>query len=268
MKPYGNSTSQTVFPGMGAWAIIALVALPILPHFLNDIYIVVLNETYLSRTPVNGNWTLQPGLAGKWLMWTLDFTVYLTLPVAALWFFLRKGWFSWEAFDFRTENLGRNAMLGLLLFAAIWMVAFIKAVYLDPLLRPLLPKYGYGGFFFQPRDGWLLFLLMSVYLGLAAGFLEEFLYRSFLIRSLERLGLPAVGAGAVSVIVFTGIHAVAGAPILVLSFAVGIVFTAIYLRTRNIVPLVAAHSAIDIFWASGYEDKFVGFLIKLPLFGG
>ena len=102
---------------MGAWAIIALVALPILPHFLNDIYIVALNETYLSRTPVNGNWTLRPGLAGKWLMWTLDFTVYLTLPVAALWFFLRKGWFSWEAFDFRTENLGRNAMLGLLLFA-------------------------------------------------------------------------------------------------------------------------------------------------------
>ncbi|MEE8434312.1 MAG: CPBP family intramembrane glutamic endopeptidase [bacterium] len=109
---------------------------------------------------------------------------------------------------------------------------------------------------------------MFVYLGLAAGFLEEFLYRSFLIRSLERLGLPAVGAGAVSVIVFTGIHAVAGAPILVVAFGVGIVFTAIYLRTRNLVPLVAAHSAIDIFWASGYEDKLAGYLLKLPPFAG
>ena len=109
---------------------------------------------------------------------------------------------------------------------------------------------------------------MSVYLGLAAGFLEEFLYRSFLIRSLERLGLPALGAGAVSVVVFTGIHAVAGAPILVVAFGVGIVFTAIYLRTRNILPLVVAHSAIDIFWVSGLEAKFSVVLMKLPPFAG
>ena len=138
---------------MGAWAIIALVALPILPHFLNDIYIVYLHETYVIPALVNGSWVNRAGMAGKWLMWTLDFTIYLTLPVTAVWYFLRKGWFSWEAFDFRTENLGRDAMLGLFLFAAIWIVAFFKAVYLDPLLRPLLPRYGYASFFSGPRTG-------------------------------------------------------------------------------------------------------------------
>lgn len=254
--------SQTLFPGLPGWAVVALALLAILPHYLNDFYIVYLNKAYVTYLRVDGRWVLQSLRIGKWVMWTLDLAVYLTLPVLALWLYVRKGWFSWQAFDFPTERPGKDILIGLLLFAALWLAFFFKAFQWDPWLRDLVPRAGYFAFFYTPRDGWLPYILMSLYLGLAAGFLEEFLYRSFLIRALERAGLATWQAGVASVVLFVFIHAVAGAHLWVGALLAGTVFTLYYIRYRNIVPLVTAHAAIDIAWISGLGDRLAGPLAR------
>ena len=242
--------------------IILLAVVVVIPHFLNDGYIIYLNRAFANWYRVDGRW-ISDLTIGKWVMWVLDFLVYLSLPVCALYYYIRRGWFSWRAFDFHTDHLGRNVLSGLVLFAVVWFLALYKAVNWDPTLRELFPFWGYYAFFYKRGDGVILWLLMSIYLGLAAGFLEEFLYRSFLIRTLERIGLSSIKAAGIAVLVFTAIHFGKGAHILLLAFAVGVVFTMIYLRKRNILPLVVAHSALDIFWISGYEERFAGWLLKL-----
>ena len=236
-----------------------LAALVILPHYLDDIYLVYLNKTYVSWRQVDGRWQATLGI-GKWVLWAWDFAVYLTLPVLALVFYGRKGWVSWNALDIKTTHLAGNFAFGMALFAGIWGVAFFKALYLNPWLNKLLPRFGYSAFFYKPEDGLVVYALMAIYVGLAAGILEEIVYRSFLIRTLERVGLSPWQAGGVALVVFTLIHASSGAATLVVALFAGGVFTVVYLVRRNILPLIVAHSAIDIFWVSGYDGKLFFFL--------
>ena len=69
-----------------------------------------------------------------------------------------------------------------------------------------------------------------------------------------------------AVVLFTLIHASQGAATMVTALVVGSVFTAIYLRQRNIFPLIVAHSSIDVFWVSGYDEAL--FLYLKPYFHG
>ncbi len=254
-----------LFPGLSAGVVVGLVALVILPHFLNDIYLVYLNKTYVVWHQVDGRWAATLGI-GKWVMWAWDFAVYLTLPILALVFYGKKGWVSWSALDLKTTHLAGNFAFGIALFAGIWGVMFLKALYLNPWLNTLLPQFGYYAFFYKPDEGLLVYLVMAIYIGFAAGILEEIVYRAFLIRTLERVGLSPWQAGGVALVVFTLIHASSGAATLVVALFAGGVFTLVYLVRRNIFPLIVAHSAIDVFWVSGYDERL--FLFLKPLFLG
>ena len=140
----------------------------VLPHYLNDIYLVYLNKTYVNWHQVDGKWQATLGI-GKWVLWAWDFAIYLTLPVLALVFYGGKGWVSWNALDIKTTHLARNFAFGMALFAGIWGVAFFKALYLNPWLNKLLPRFGYPAFFYKPEDGLVVYALMAIYVGLAAG---------------------------------------------------------------------------------------------------
>ena len=257
--PSSPPPEPPLFAGLSAGVVVGLAALVILPHYLDDIYLVYLNLAHVSWHQVDGKWQATLGI-GKWVLWAWDFAVYLTLPTLALVFYGRKGWLSWSAFDIKTTHLAGNFAFGMALFAGIWGVMFFKALYLNPWLNSLLPRFGYSAFFYRPEDGLVVYALMAIYVGLAAGILEEIVYRSFLIRTLERVGLSPWQAGGIALVVFTLIHASSGAATLVVALFAGGVFTVVYLVRRNILPLIVAHSAIDIFWVSGYDGKLFFFL--------
>ena len=259
-----ESESEKMFPGLKPGIIVVLALLVILPHYLNDIYIVYLNKAFVTWAQVDGRWIVADLAIGKWVIWLLDLIVYLSLPVLALFLFWKRGWLPWRCFDLKTTNLVWNFLFGIVLFVCLWCVMFYIAVTFHPWLDKLLPRYGYSPFFYKREDGWLPFILVSVYLGLAAGFLEEFVYRSFLIRTFERIGLETENAGVVALVLFTLIHASQGAATMVTALVVGGVFTVIYLRQRNILPLIVAHSSIDVFWVSGYDEAL--FLYLKPFF--
>ena len=96
--------------------IIGLLAIVILPHYLN--------KTFLYWHDLDGRLQQRVLPGGKWIMWSLDLLVYLTLPVLALWYYVRRGWFQWAAFDFKTAGWPRSVLIGLAMFAGIWGMSF------------------------------------------------------------------------------------------------------------------------------------------------
>ena len=251
-----------IFADLKKRQILLILALLVAPHFLNDVYIVTLNRFFVHWPGVPG--VGRPELSvGRWVMWALDFAVYLCWPVGVLWWCARRGWLRWRHLDLGWDEPGSYIFQGLLLFAGIWLLAYFKALWLDPFLRPLMPRYSYDPFFYSPKDGLLLYGVMTGYLALGAGLLEEIIYRSVLIRGLERLGWSTPLAAGTALAAFVLIHLSAGAPIMVVSLLVGAIFTWLYLNTRNITPLVVAHTAIDVMWISGGDSRLFSFLSRL-----
>jgi len=243
------------FAGLERRAICWLLALPILPHYLNDIYLVLLHRWYVRPVTVGGAVRPMASTEGIWWMWSLDFVVYLGIPLVIMWHYARRGWFPWAAYGFRPGQWLPGIAVGLGLALLGWLPMALAHQHWGDWLGGLLPHVSYAPFFVGKKAGVLAWLLVSLYIALGAGFLEEYLYRAFLIRGLERVGLRPWQAGGVAIVVFVFIHAVAGVYVWLVALWVGLVFTVYYIRFRNIYPLVVAHVAIDLFWASGLEGR-------------
>ncbi|HJW96064.1 MAG TPA: type II CAAX endopeptidase family protein [Thermoanaerobaculia bacterium] len=107
----------------------------------------------------------------------------------------------------------------------------------------------------------MLFTLIVV-----AGFGEETFFRGWMFERIGKL-IGNIGALLVSTTLFAAAHySVQGATGTEQAAITGLVFGAIYLRTRSLVPLMAAHAAFDltayalIYW--NYETKVAGLLFK------
>ncbi len=86
-----------------------------------------------------------------------------------------------------------------------------------------------------PRDFWLLLALYPVW-----GFAQQFLVQGVFHENLLRLGVPAFWAIAATTLVFAFAHHPASR-LMYISTAGGLVFSVLFARFHNIVPLGIAH---------------------------
>jgi membrane protease YdiL (CAAX protease family) len=172
-------------------------------------------------------------------------TVLLSLGVAT-WRLTRRS-SNWSAL-----GLNRPASLVRALAAAVgWTVAaFVVAgcaltVAVSALHWPALDASRYGNLSGNlPR----LTLLLAV-AWTSAAFGEELLFRAFLITRLEALLGSSRGATrlavAIQAVLFGCAHAFQGPTGMLTSFAIGLLFGAVYARGRNLWPIIIAHGLID-----------------------
>lgn len=82
---------------------------------------------------------------------------------------------------------------------------------------------------------------LAVAFGLAAGYREEFFFRSYMLRRLDQMGFPVPLSVAASTILFCAGHAYQGPLGIATAAALGVLFAAVYLRRRNLHVVAVAH---------------------------
>ena len=113
----------------------------------------------------------------------------------------------------------------------------------------------------EPIRGNLSLLIYSILIGwITAAFLEEFVFRAFLIKSLEILlgknSLATVSAVMISSLAFGLIHAYQGFSGILITGTIGLIFSIAYiLNGRRIWPLILVHGLVDtIFLVNFYNS--------------
>jgi membrane protease YdiL (CAAX protease family) len=133
----------------------------------------------------------------------------------------------------------------------LWAIAFLLAANLIlSALAWLLAQIG------LPMPGELAFLIPSdpagkavwVAVSFTAGFCEEIAFRGYLMTRLRLLGrfqswvIPVV----ISSVAFGACHAYQGWPGFIVISVYGLLFAALYLRTKRLWPVIIAHSLQDL----------------------
>ena len=82
---------------------------------------------------------------------------------------------------------------------------------------------------------------LAVVFGLAAGYREEFFFRSYMLRRLEQMGSPLPLSVAASTLLFSAGHYYQGPLGLATSAALGVLFASVYVRRRSLHVIAIAH---------------------------
>jgi len=109
-----------------------------------------------------------------------------------------------------------------------------------------------GQGFFQyksivPESG-ILYFAVTIYLGLSAGLVEEFLFRGLLYRAFSGFRHSLALFLVILPILFSLVHWENGLAKLASTYIVGIFMAIAYLGLRNLWPLVAGHIFTDLVW--------------------
>lgn len=97
-------------------------------------------------------------------------------------------------------------------------------------------------------------LVLGIVGAITAGVTEEILYRGYPIERLTDAGYHPLTAGALTWAVFSLAHAGSGYPVgnLVQISLASLLITAVYVRTRSLVPVVLGHIAVDVVGVLAY----------------
>lgn len=82
---------------------------------------------------------------------------------------------------------------------------------------------------------------LAVAFGIATGYREEFFFRSYLLQRFQELGLSSRVAVAISTALFCLGHLYEGILALVLAAVLGVLFSVVYLRRRNLHVIALGH---------------------------
>ncbi|HNT28711.1 MAG TPA: CPBP family intramembrane metalloprotease [bacterium] len=149
---------------------------------------------------------------------------------AAAGYYAHRRGFSWKDMGFTAQGLPRSLLYNLLLMA---IAAGVIVLIAGPRLfdAPRMPR----------ATHW--FPLFYIFLSCPA---QEFLYRGLLFGLMERAGLrhPALLI-LLTAATYASMHILFHKPLIVpLTFAIGLVWGALYWRVRNLWGLIAAHIAL------------------------
>ncbi|MEM9313508.1 MAG: type II CAAX endopeptidase family protein [Pseudomonadota bacterium] len=167
------------------------------------------------------------------------------LPLIAATLFLRREGLAWRELVFG-RRLSFLAIFGFTLLAlagglGLEMVAGLSMHALG------LPEADISAFsrLVEGNLGMYLWMLIPVAWGSAA-IGEELLVRGFMQHRLTGMTGPLLGA-FLQALIFGLAHFYQGITGIVTTFAIGFAFGLVYLRSRNLLPLIVAHGLIDTF---------------------
>ncbi len=163
------------------------------------------------------------------------FPAYRLLVGGTLWFmiFVPAAWLVYAALAVRADSAVLKewgVRLDNLPSASCWIAPFFLVALAGMVAYRLWQGWTAPGLSF-----WIVFLLYPVW-----GLAQQFLVQAMVARNLRRLGLPAWGVAALVGVAFGLVH-VFHPELAVLCAAAGIVWTGLFLKTPNIIPLALAH---------------------------
>lgn len=127
----------------------------------------------------------------------------------------------------RWSDVPRGVGVGVLTFAVVIP------------LQLLLSGTGSGGFTWQFTNPALIPLVVVA--TLAAAYREEVFFRAYALTRLETLGVKPIPAAAVASVAFGLGHVYQGVAGFVVAFAIGLVMSGIFLRTRSLHAIGIGH---------------------------
>jgi len=208
--------------------LLKFLVLGLTPFFINN----WLNE-YLVDNPV--------------IFWILDVFAWVILPASIAFILIRK-----HGMSFRDVGLG-NPFTGMKESLRLINVAVIATVVLFfshrvaftglSVFFPDQPTFSYQTMI--PGDGNTRYLVIC-YFAITAGIVEEFYYRGLLLRVVRCFDAKDSLYLLVSPILFALAHWEQGLAGVGASWVFGVLACIVYLRLRNLRPLITSHIVIDL----------------------
>ena len=186
--------------------------------------------------------------------WSFDLFKFLVLPVASLLWLARASLVGPAQYGLTANpkyySLVRYAGLVACVVAALYLISFeVVGSFAWKLFGQPEPDFFYKDM--APSGAFRLPVVL--YLAITAGLFEEIFFRALPLLYLQELGLKSnslmkyvIGTS----VLFGAIHWENGASEVMATFAYGLLASVLYLRLRDLWPLVVAHVSIDIleFW--------------------
>ena len=181
-------------------------------------------------------------------------SVLLPLLVATL--FLRRECRSWGSLAF-AGSLSIPAILG---YTALALLGGLGLEFVAGLFKQAvgLPAPDLSAFIGLIEGNLTIYLWMLIPVSWGSAAIgEELLVRGFMQHRLTGMTGPLLGA-FLQALIFGLAHSYQGLSGTLTTFAIGLAFGLVYLRCRNLVPLIIAHGLIDTFAMTaiylGYAD--------------
>ncbi len=183
------------------------------------------------------------------LFWAFDVLKFVVIPAAVLVWLARGFSILPSAYGMRrmSRNEGWIRFFGLTVFlVAILSLVYRAALWISwTIIRPA----GSGAFYSDIVPAGGLHWPIVLYFALTAGFVEEIFFRGLpLVYLQERFGsrIPVAAYLLGTGILFASIHWENGAHELIATFMYGLLAGALYLKLRDLRPLIGAHVLIDV----------------------
>lgn len=183
------------------------------------------------------------------LFWAFDVLKFVVIPAAILIWLARRFSIRPSAYGMRrmSRNEGWLRFLGLTAFLVIVLSLVFRATVWISLM--IVRPAGSGAFYGSiVPEGWLHFPVV-LYFAATAGFVEEIFFRALpLVYLKERFGsgIPVAAYLLGTSFLFASMHWENGAHELAATFMYGLLAGALYLRLRDLWPLIGAHVLIDV----------------------
>lgn len=204
----------------------------------------------LSQQTATLNSSQAPGRPWIDLGLQLVYVVSLLLPVLLALYLLRRSGDPLASIGVRADRIVRDVLIGAgaaVAVGGVGLAGYLLARELGASLTLVLTSL--------PQVWWRIPVLVLASFANAA--LEEVVLVGYLGRRLRQVGLSATSTVLVSAGLRGLYHLYQGASGLLGNFAMGAVFATYFQRTGRVVPLVVAHTLIDIV-------AFVGYLLVAP----
>lgn len=225
VEPEELTIDQKTSLGLSLWLLLAV-------HF-------TLN--YLTYTYYSDN-MLSIKSPGYWI-------VLLNTSFLAALVFFNKRLLKWSWSDLglgRPANWWKPVLVTLLTFGVL--VLFSK--WIRPEIIEVFGKHQNIDHFYALKGNFSLFLSTTLSMWITAAFLQEFVFRAFLINSIDALLGKTTWSLWLSIlasaVIFAGVHAYQGITGMLITGFVGLVFGIAYIfNGRRIWPLILVHGLVD-----------------------
>lgn len=216
-------------PGVLWTELVLWLLVGLLPGMLN--LLVVLSGGLPARAP-NANVELDAAAVGLVLS-----LVFGWAPVIGVGWMLHARGRGWGDIGL-TPLRGRDIGWGALLSVVSWVLVFVLGI--------VFSRLGMREVEFLPRGLPVWFLVVNLAaISVTAGVTEEVLFRGYAQTRLEQLGMPA----AVILLLPTGLwgvlHGYQGWGAAATIFCLGVLYAALFHRTRRLWPIIIAHMLFD-----------------------
>jgi len=223
---------------------------------MNDVYSNYITRVSMVIAPffvfglINGVYNASLSEASPLLFWLVDMLGWIVLPSAILYYIYRYYGIGLRDYGFTALN---SAYQRREIISWSFLATFILSIYYFAFgwlawefIDSPISSFSYGGVVPEGDSRYLAIF----YLAITAAIFEEIFFRGLIWRLVYSSALPynkSVIYVVVSSVLFGLVHWENGVPEIFAAMVFGIVACVLYLRLRNLIPLIFAHFCIDVF---------------------